>query len=521
MPDKRLIYFTALRATAYRWKRGMLAQEAAFNVDDDGVAAFSQYVAAAPGSLFQVLVDIVEEDFFQENIPYVRGADRRTLLARKLAQRYRDTSLALALSLGTETEDRREERILYSSFTNTQQFQPWVTALRANEARVAGVYSVALAAPLVGRYIGFKAQRYVLVSLQQGGLRQSFIENGRIRFSRLGRIDFSDPRAVAETCAAESVRIQQYLTNMRMLDREAPPLDVVVLAPGEYKTLYDAACVNAPRLQFHVLDLDQVGRVAGLKSAPAETLAEGLFLHLLAISRVREQYADDGLRRFYHLWRARLGLISAGASVFALCLIFAALQLLDMVQVKQLAESDRSQETAAAGQYARTQANFPRTPTSREDLKILVRNYTLLQRQSASPDDLLVQISRALGTSPQIEVDKIDWEIGTPKAGAGDRDAAKAAPGRAGAGASAAELRYQIAEIAGRLLVPQASDYRNISVAVNEFVRALRAQPGLEVLGVRLPFDINAEKSISGDIGTARSAEVPRFSVVVGRRLGT
>src|SRR5262249_29523359 len=145
MPDKRLFYFTSQRVAAYSWKKGELRAEAAFRPGDDGVAEFSKYVAEAPGSLFYVLADVVEEDFFQENIPYVRGRDRRALLARKLAQRYRDTSLAMPLSLGTELHGgRREERILYTSFTNTQQFQPWLAALRSNEARVVGVFSVAL-----------------------------------------------------------------------------------------------------------------------------------------------------------------------------------------------------------------------------------------------------------------------------------------------------------------------------------------------------------------------------------------
>src|ERR1700704_2971311 len=57
-------------------------------MNEKGVAEFARYVAGAPESLFYVLADVVEEDFFQENIPYVRGADRRALLARKLAPRY-------------------------------------------------------------------------------------------------------------------------------------------------------------------------------------------------------------------------------------------------------------------------------------------------------------------------------------------------------------------------------------------------------------------------------------------------
>ena len=127
MPSKRLIYFTSQRVTAYLSGKNDLRKEAAFGMGQEGVAEFSKHLARNPESLFYVLADTVEEDFFQENIPYVRGKDRRALLSRKLAQRYRDTSLALPISLGSETHaGRREERILYTSFTNTQQYQPWL-----------------------------------------------------------------------------------------------------------------------------------------------------------------------------------------------------------------------------------------------------------------------------------------------------------------------------------------------------------------------------------------------------------
>jgi hypothetical protein len=56
---------------------------------------------------------------------------------------------------------------------------------------------------------------------------------------------------------------------------------------------------------------------------------------------------------------------------------------------------------------------------------------------------------------------------------------------------------------------------------VNEFTEALRRRPGTEVTRAQLPFDMNAEKSISGDIGAARREEVPRFSVAVSKRRGT
>jgi uncharacterized membrane-anchored protein YhcB (DUF1043 family) len=524
VPSKRLCYLTSQRVTAYSWKKGALRKEAVFGMNQGGIADFAKYVAGSPDSRFYVLADVVEEDFFQENIPSVHGADRRALLARKLAQRYRDTSLAVPISLGSETHaGRREERILYTSFTNAHQFQPWLDVLRSSNARVAGVFSVATVAASVGKRLRFKKDRYIIVSLQEAGLRQSYIENGRIRFSRLGRGDFSDPRAIAQDCAAEASRIQQYLVNTRILPREASPLNVIVLAPSEHKALYDAACVSSARLQFHVYDLDKIAIGLGLKSAPVEALAEALFLHVLAESAPREQFADDGLRRFYDLWRARVGLVTAGAMAFGICLLFSAVRLIDANQVNEQARNDRLQETLASQEYSRLQTRFPKTPTSSENLKAMVKNYRGLLQHTASPAGMFVEISEAVTSLPQIEIDRIDWEVGAGGKSAG-REASKAfpaSPAQPGQTRSTGpEAQVETAEISGKLIVQQASDYRAVSALVNRFSEALSRKAGTEVTRAQLPFDINAEKSLSGDIGAARKEEVPQFSVMVTKRVG-
>ena len=67
----------------------------------------------------------------------------------------------------------------------------------------------------------------------------------------------------------------------------------------------------------------------------------------------------------------------------------------------------------------------------------------------------------------------------------------------------------------------QASDFRAVTALVNQFTDALRRRPGIEVTRTQLPFDINAEKSLGGDIGVARKEEVPQFSVAVVKRAGT
>jgi len=244
---------------------------------------------------------------------------------------------------------------------------------------------------------------------------------------------------------------------------------------------------------------------------------------VLAAYSSGEQYADDRLRRFYHLWRARVALLATGAAVFGFCLLFSAVRLLDIHQINEQAQNDRMQEARASEEYARLQTRFPKTPISSGTLKSVVKNYQALLRQSASPGRMFVEISEAVTALPQIEIDRIDWEFGTGAKSAAGREASKApfAQPAAQAQAAGAEFQTQTAEIAGKLVVQQASDFRAVTALVNQFTEALRRRPGTEVTRTQLPFDINAEKSLAGDIGAARREEVPRFSVVVVKRRGT
>jgi hypothetical protein len=152
---------------------------------------------------------------------------------------------------------------------------------------------------------------------------------------------------------------------------------------------------------------------------------------------------------------------------------------------------------------------------------MVVRNYRGLLRQRASPNRMFIEIGEAVTALPQIEIDRIDWEFGAgPKT---DREGSKAPPAQpaAQARAAGADFQTQTAEVSGKLVVQQASDFRAVTALVTQFTEALRRRPGTEVIRTQLPFDINAEKSLSGDIGAARREEVPQFSVVVVKRLGT
>ena len=158
-----------------------------------------------------------------------------------------------------------------------------------------------------------------------------------------------------------------------------------------------------------------------------------------------------------------------------------------------------------------------------------MQKWGLLTKQSAAPDRLIIDVSRAVDASPKIEVDRIQWTL-TLNPKERFKDAAAARPGAGGAqpapppapgapGAPGGGL-HEVAELNGKVMGIRASDYRSINLAITEFVDALRKRPGVEVLQVKMPFEAGSQTRLSGDIGVEAPTAVPQFSVTVARRIG-
>jgi hypothetical protein len=482
------------------------------------VAEFRAYLRGRRGALLSILADVPGEDFHDEQIPYLRGADRDAVLRRRLAQRYRDTRLAAAFSLGqVAAEERRNERVLLASFTNTQQFAPWLDALDDAGARLAGVYSAPLLAPRLAARLGVKAGRAFLVSANRAGLRQSFVEDGRLRFARLERAVDATPQALALFVRSETHRLAQYLATLRALPREGSPIQVIVVAPPGERHTFERALASDARLAFRTVDAAEAARAAGLKALPAGAGAEALYLHLAANKPTREQFANRDDRRRYSMWQLQRGIVAAGAAVFGLCALTAGARWLEAWEVRAQAASMALEANRAAEEYKRITAGFPVTQTSTENLRATVTEFTRIASHTASPETAFVHVSRVLDEFPQVELDRIDFSVGQPDPR--DRAAALAQPN---ATRPRSDLQGDAAvrlELSGRVNATQRNDYRGITALVRRFAGAL-GKSGYEVVRTALPFDVTSEGTLTGDIGGGSDAgEAPRFTVVLLRRL--
>ncbi|CAG0931471.1 MAG: hypothetical protein F9K21_06220 [Rhodocyclaceae bacterium] len=514
MPQQRLLYLDGSHLSASLWQGGVLREEGHFPQNESGAAAFAEYLSQHRGSNFSMLADIADEGFQIETLPYTQGADRNALLARKLGQYFYGSPLATAVSYGREKSGRKDERFMLTALTRPQLFEPWLAALRAAEVQLAGIWSL----PLLGGALLDKLQagkkRCLLVSITRGGIRQSFYEDGQLKFSRLSPAAAAGAAEMAASCAAEVAKIHQYLLGQRLVARGAP-LPVIALVHPAQSGIFLEQCKNSEELQITLQDQHAVCRLLKLKTLPQDSRSESLYLHLLAQNPPREQFAPPPERRFYRLWQTRNWLLKGGALVLLGCLLFAGRELVNALEARSATEALLQQAEADMQRYQSIQKTFPPMPASTDSLRAVINRFEDLEKRTAPIEATYLAVSRALGEVPKADIERIQWQLSAnPDEGLlFQADARKPAPAASG------NAMHATAVVHGLLPASMAADQRGQLETVNAFADALRRDAGLRVTIQRMPFDIESGKSLKSSSETEQAATQLKFVIHLSRKL--
>jgi hypothetical protein len=301
----------------------------------------------------------------------------------------------------------------------------------------------------------------------------------------------------------------------------------IVITPAGQRAVFQQSLPSDGRLTFRAVELPEAARLIGLKSTE-DIGSEQLYLHLLAKSAPKDQFARTEDRKGFLLWQLQRGVVAAGAVGLAVCVMFAGVRWFEVSDVRSQINIQQLETRNLEQEYQRVTATFPVTLTSTENLKATVNEFRAIAARSSVPGPAFAYISRALEQFPQIELDQLVWRVaprGTvDKAVSGPAEPVPKAPASASP-ASAPDVGsvqadvVQMLEISGHVNSTQRSDYRAITAQVQSFADALVTDRSYEIVRTQLPFDTTSAGTLSGDIGSSENADTPRFTVTVIRRL--
>jgi hypothetical protein len=511
MHSKLLAYHTGKQTEVYTWRRGALSARHVFNADAEGLAEFAAHLEKHAKLPLYFLVDIIEEDFRLETIPHILGRSRTALINRKLGQIFRNETYRHTALQGRDMEGRRDDRLLLSALTNSAAIKPWVDAALECKTAIAGLYSAPLLSQAIICTLGLgKAPHLLLITRQgDGGLRQSYFQNGYLKLSRLVFLAGNDPGELIDAVNEESAKIQQYLNNQRLLPRDQM-LEIRLLFSGNECDLLLNGCSSTPSHRFLPMELRNTAAALKLDSS-ATADAKTLYLQFLARHSVGNHYAGARESRYWRLNRASLAMKSSGIALVAFGILSAAVHIADGRNLAVQADQTLSQAERLEAEARAMQSAFPLLPAAPDILKGTVELAETLTAHPRTPETLMAAISRALDELPQVRLQRFKWVLSTnPNQDIGVKSAApppatnETTPGESGEKLEIALLEGEIAPF---------TNYRDALAAVERLTTILKANPGLQAIPLALPIETDPQAQLKGNLNEDAQPPAANFSL--------
>lgn len=495
MTRKLLLHLTAERLCCWLWDRGSLGTGPCFEHTPDGLAQFSAWLEGREDTPALMLADLVEEDFQRLLLPHVAGRAGVTMRERRLAQAWRDTPFRSAHVQDREEKGRRDDIVLLSALSNPSVLAPWLDALEGQRIPLAALYTPALLSGALLPEDAKQEENLLLVTEHASGIRQTYFQFGKVRFSRLAQ--------AATSAEQEAERTRQFLVGAHLLKRDLP-LRVLALLPLARIASPPAANI-APLLDWRV---EPLGEAAARQRLPASDNPDELFLGLAARLSPPSHYPLGLRQRYYSLWRARKSLYASSAVLAACCLLWTGANIVGYALARGHTGELRQETHGFATAYRSSMSSMPPAVDKTANMKAAVQIAQMVARQGPWPQAVMAILSEALERSPQIRLTQLDWHANAPGvvpvAASGAFPGATATPALVTPQSSMLigipKAPPQQVRLQAEVLVEQ-DDYRSVLLSMNRFAQELARTPGMVVEIEQLPFDIRPNVKLSGKAG--------------------
>ncbi|MCC6201398.1 MAG: hypothetical protein IT494_00160 [Gammaproteobacteria bacterium] len=510
---RRALLLTADRATVYQWRGGEIAAGFVFGADEHGLEQFGRYLSQTANEPLYVLADLVEEEYRQDSIPHVRGADRRAVLQRKQARLFRGTSYCHALVQGREPEGRRDDRVLLTALVKPELVAPWIEQIAAHRIALAGILSLPILSGQLLPAIGAGGANVLLVTLHgSGGLRQTFFRDRQFKLSRLVPLPRSGTTPIGGYLLGELDKLRRYLSSLGLLAANVP-LQIYILAHGDWLEAIASRCRDTEDERYLLVDVADVGRKLGVSGALTTPYCDLLFAQVLLAKPPRNHYARREQMRYFSLYRARVGLFAASIAVLLAGAGWGGFGLLEGLSYQRQAVMARQQADYYQARNEVARRGLPPTPAEPRDIRAAVDLVAELRRSKVTPLPLLRTLSAALEGNDAIDLDRIDWRGSADATARADR--VPSASGSPCGAASGAGIVCQTAEVTGRVN-GFAGDPRGTSLQVDRFAAALRAAPRVRAVTItRWPVDTRPSANLSGEVAPTAAGAPSTFTLQV------
>lgn len=523
-----VLLITETTAQLLLWERRKLQELALFTTSADDQELFVAELRLYPKHPVIVVTDLIDENFRHDTIVHVGGSDRDALLKRKLDFAFRNTRYRIGSVIARQAEGRKDDRILLSALTKPERIDVWAKLLLQEKMAVQAVTSIA---HLLNAWLPLQKleqEEFLLVSKldADNNLRQTFVKNGRVMFSRLASLTTVPERRLGVEILQESTQLRQYLERIQFLSYESPLRIQVLSALSEDSIQVEPFSTELNR--FETMDIREPCRELNIELERSPLLpSHYLIASVLQRKSIDNLYAPPSLTRFSDLRSFGRLLLGSAAAVLLLGLGLNLPGVLGVLEKREQADLMSARIGPLRNQYEAFTQRFPETPIPPREMQLVVDTHAIIQRQVLSPLEAMNRIAEALAVSPGLELTSLEWALveqpfdATPDAFGNVPPPPQQLEGLTGdnalTGAILQERTQLHVVINGEAYSPQS--YREAQEQVSRFITALQNVDHITVVATQMPIDIRTDISVTATINDSEvrapftlelSIEVPR-----------
>ena len=538
---RHFLYLTNTRLVSMATQGKRVVARREFAVSGVGAAEFEHHLAQMEPLPTHFFVDIADEDFRLDTIPHVGGRDREALLARKLAQIFRNTPYRHAAIQGREAEGRRDDRVIYTAVTNPEALRPWVDVIDRLQVPLEGIYSAAVFSSVLLEELDLEFAHTLLVTFTPGeAMRQTYFRNREIKFSRLTPVDLEEGQGLGTFVADETMRTWQYLDSLRHFGPD-DRLEVCVLLHSGDRAVVQPELRDFAQLQYRVLDIEQASLKLGMKPPPLDSTAEEVMVHLFLLRPSANHFASPELRRHAVVRRARTGIRQASVAILAAGVAWGGWHVARSFQGADADERVERELAAINTEHEEIVRSTPSLGVGGSTMRDTVAFYNGAIRPFPALGDFVGPLSRVLAAHPGVRVAQLSWmatddakatppistntsrqapPVKTLSKGAEPPPPAPQA-GDAASNPVFAGGRYEVALLEATLRVP-ADDFRGAIGQAQKLAEDISRLPGITADVVESPLDLRPSLQLQGRLepGQPETMET-RFLLRIVRERGS
>ena len=503
---KRLFFFNGNHLIAYEWEKNQFKNKQKFAHTEDDREKFHLYLRKHPNIPARILVDVIEEEFGKESLPYVTGSDRQALFKRTKEKRFRAQKYRYIELQGRQETGRKDLNVILSALLNPETLEWFLDIIEENQIPVEGIYSLPIVGELLLPTILANKGSTLLVSNQGSStLRQSYYINGRLAQSRLSSMDDERDMEFITLLENEIDSTLRFLVSTRIFKRDEG-INIFIIVPDYSESLVRDKLTHVDNAQYSILATSKVFNKIGIKGKPISEYSDILYAHLLLEKRYyKNQYAPIKQRsRYYHLLIEK-ALYIISAVILIISLLFLIIEAVDWSDKEEKITQIDSSKTIVQRQLNLKQKEIVTYSYSATTTKEVVELYEKIKAKVHNqPKQLFSILSAALTKNPNIVLLDLIWQYtNNPNSVITNRvDGVLAEP------INFTKKDFIVVKVSGKVISFE-DNYRRAIQYHKQFIKDLEQVQSIETIEeIESPFNLNSSASVEGDSGT--SAQVKR-----------